>query len=118
LVRLLGRPKAIRYLYEGRLPEAPQALDWGLVDEVVKSDDLQPHVQHYVQHYAEDLATKPAGALAAITKSAVSASAVAVSNSSIIPSSKPIPPPNVIVRRGRGCVSKQTGSSMGIEIAS
>jgi enoyl-CoA hydratase len=36
LVRLLGRPKAIRYLYEGRLMDAPQALAWRLVDEVVK----------------------------------------------------------------------------------
>ena len=35
LVRLLARPKAIRYLYEGRLLDAPQALSWGLVDEVV-----------------------------------------------------------------------------------
>ena len=45
LVRLLGRPKAIRYLYEGRLLDAPQALSWGLVDEVVKSDELKPQVQ-------------------------------------------------------------------------
>jgi enoyl-CoA hydratase len=64
LVRLLGRPKAIRYLYEGRLLDAPQALGWGLVDEVVKSGDLRPQVQRY----AEDLATKPAAALAAIRR--------------------------------------------------
>ena len=64
LVRLLGRPKAIRYLYEGRLLDAPQALSWGLVDEVVKSDELKPQVQRY----AEDLATKPAAALAAIRR--------------------------------------------------
>ena len=63
-MRLLGRPKAIRYLYEGRLLDAAQALAWGLVDEVVKSDDLRPQVQHY----AEDLATKPAAALAAIRR--------------------------------------------------
>jgi len=62
LVRLLGRPKAIRYLYEGRLLDARQALGWGLVDEVVKPNDLG----HRVQQYAEDLTTKPAAALAAI----------------------------------------------------
>ena len=44
--------------------DAPQALGGGLVDEVVKSDDLRPQVQHY----AEDLATKPAAALAAIRR--------------------------------------------------
>src|ERR1700722_655817 len=64
LVRLLGRPKAIRYLYEGRLLDALQAQGWGLVDEVAESDDLRPQVQHY----AEDLATKPAAALAAIRR--------------------------------------------------
>jgi enoyl-CoA hydratase len=61
-VRLLGRPKAIRYLYEGRLLDARQALGWGLVDEVVKPNDLG----HRMQQYAEDLTTKPAAALAAI----------------------------------------------------
>jgi enoyl-CoA hydratase len=64
LVRLLGRPKAIRYLYEGRLLDAPQALRCGLVDEVVEPGDLRRHVQDY----AEDLATKPAAALAAIRR--------------------------------------------------
>ena len=64
LARLLGRPKAIRYLYEGRLLDAPEALSWGLGDEVVKSGDLTRHVQHY----AEDLANKPAAALAAIRR--------------------------------------------------
>jgi len=64
LARLLGRPKAIRYLYEGRLLDAPQALGWGLVDEVVTPDDLRREVQHY----AEDLAAKPAAALAAIRR--------------------------------------------------
>ncbi|MFY9935401.1 MAG: enoyl-CoA hydratase/isomerase family protein [Silvibacterium sp.] len=64
LVRLLGRPKAIRYLYEGVLLDAVQALGWGLVDEVVEPDDLR----YRVQRYAEDLATKPAAALAAIRR--------------------------------------------------
>jgi enoyl-CoA hydratase len=64
LVRLLGRPKAIRYLYEGRLLDAPQALRCGLVDEVAEPGDLRRRVQDY----AEDLATKPATALAAISR--------------------------------------------------
>ena len=64
LVRLLGRPKAIRYLYEGRLLDASQALLCGLVDEVVEPSDLRRHVQDY----ADDLATKPAAALAAIRR--------------------------------------------------
>ena len=62
LARLIGRPRAIRYLYEGRLLGAAEALTWGLVDEVVEPDDLRRRVQHS----AEDLAAKPAAALAAI----------------------------------------------------
>jgi enoyl-CoA hydratase len=64
LARLIGRPRAIRYLYEGRLLGAGEALTWGLVDEVVEPDDLRRRVQHY----AEDLAAKPATALAAIRR--------------------------------------------------
>lgn len=64
LARLLGRPRAIRYLYEGRLVDAAEALSWGLVDEVVASGDLRRHVQAY----AEQLAAKPAAALAAIRR--------------------------------------------------
>jgi enoyl-CoA hydratase len=64
LVRLLGRPKAIRYLYEGRLLDALQAQGWGLVDEVAEPQDLRRRVQEY----AEDLAAKPAAALAAIRR--------------------------------------------------
>jgi enoyl-CoA hydratase/carnithine racemase len=62
LARLIGRPRAIRYLYDGRLLEAREALDWGLVDEVVAPDQLG----HRVQEYALELAAKPAPALAAI----------------------------------------------------
>jgi enoyl-CoA hydratase len=61
---LLGRPKAIRYLYEGRLLDALQAQGWGLVDEVAEPQDLRRRVQEY----AEDLAAKPAAALAAIRR--------------------------------------------------
>jgi enoyl-CoA hydratase/carnithine racemase len=64
LARLLGRPRAIRYLYEGRLVDASEALSWGLVDEVVEPAFLRRRVQDY----AEDLATKPAAALAAIRR--------------------------------------------------
>jgi enoyl-CoA hydratase len=61
---LLGRPKAIRYLYEGRLLDAPEAQSWGLVDEVTEPQDLRRRVQEF----AEDLAAKPAAALAAIRR--------------------------------------------------
>jgi enoyl-CoA hydratase/carnithine racemase len=64
LVRLLGRPRAIRYLYEGRMLDAAEALAWGLVDEIVEPGDLRRRVQRY----AEDLAAKPAAALAAIRR--------------------------------------------------
>src|SRR5271166_936575 len=64
LARLIGRPRAIRYLYEGRLLGAAEALAWGLVDEIAEPGDLR----HCVQRYAEDLAAKPAAALAAIRR--------------------------------------------------
>jgi len=64
LARLIGRPRAIRYLYDGKLVEAKTALEWGLVDELVAPEDLKTHVQAY----AEDLASKPAPALAAIRR--------------------------------------------------
>jgi enoyl-CoA hydratase len=64
LVRLIGRPKAIRHLYEGRMLKAAEAFAWGLVDEVVEPGDLGRRVQHY----AEELAAKPAAALAAIRR--------------------------------------------------
>lgn len=64
LARLLGRSRAIRYLYEGRMVEAREALAWGLVDELVPGDRLRQRVQEY----AESLAAKPAAALAAIRR--------------------------------------------------
>lgn len=64
LVRLIGRPRAIRYLYDGALHDADEALVMGLVDEVVPDDKLTAHVQSY----AETLAEKPAAALAAIRR--------------------------------------------------
>jgi len=64
LARLLGRPRAIRYLYEGRMVSAAEALEWGLVDELLPASELRAHVQAY----AEQLAAKPADALAAIRR--------------------------------------------------
>lgn len=62
LARLLGRPRAIRYLYDGQLIPARQALEWGLVDELTPPGALRARVQNY----AEGLAAKPAEALKAI----------------------------------------------------
>jgi len=64
LARLIGRPRAIRYLYDGALISADQARDWGLVDELVEP----PHLRDHVQAYAETLAAKSPSALAAIRR--------------------------------------------------
>lgn len=64
LARLIGRPRAIRYLYEGRMIGAAEALEWGLVDELVPPRELRTRVQAL----AEELAAKPAQALAAIRR--------------------------------------------------
>ncbi len=64
LVRLLGRPRAIRYLYEGALVPATEALQWGLVDELVDPAGLR----NRVQAYGEELAAKSPAALAAIRR--------------------------------------------------
>jgi enoyl-CoA hydratase len=44
--------------------DASEALKWGLIDEVVRPEELKQRVQAY----AEDLASKPAAALAAIRR--------------------------------------------------
>jgi enoyl-CoA hydratase/carnithine racemase len=67
LVRLLGRPRALRYLYDGELLTAAEASAIGLVDEVVEAGELVPTVQAY----AERLAAKPPEALAAIRRAVV-----------------------------------------------
>jgi len=64
LARLLGRPRAIRYLYEGTLVNAEEALAMGMVDMLTEPDKLREEVQAY----GEMLASKPAGALEAIRK--------------------------------------------------
>lgn len=65
LARLLGRPAAIRFLYEGALIDAAAAQRLGLVDEVVAPENMRARVAAY----AAELAAKPAPALAAIRRS-------------------------------------------------
>ncbi len=64
LVRLLGRPRALRFLYEGELIPAGEAHRLGLVDELVEPGRLRERVQAY----GEALAAKPPEALAAIRR--------------------------------------------------
>jgi enoyl-CoA hydratase len=64
LARLIGRPRAIRYLYEGRMIAAAEALDWDMVSELVAPAELRSHVRKY----AEGLAAKSPAALAAIRR--------------------------------------------------
>ena len=62
LARLLGRSRAIRYLYEGTMVSADEALSMGLVDTIYSPEQLREKVKQY----ADALAQKPAEALAAI----------------------------------------------------
>ena len=64
LARLLGRPRALRLLYEGGVISAQEALDIGLVDLVVPGEALRARVAEY----ASALARKPAATLAAIRR--------------------------------------------------
>jgi enoyl-CoA hydratase len=64
LARLIGRPRALRYLYEGTLLSAEEALEVGLVDILYPPEELHAKVQNY----AESLAKKPAQAIAAIRR--------------------------------------------------
>jgi enoyl-CoA hydratase len=64
LARLLGRPRALRLLYEGNLVSAPEAREIGLVDLVLPAEDLRTSVRDY----ALALARKPAPTLAAIRR--------------------------------------------------
>lgn len=64
LARLIGRPRAIRYLYDGGLVPAAEAQGWGLLDELVEPTGLRDRVQAY----AEELAAKSPAALAAIRR--------------------------------------------------
>jgi len=64
LARLIGRPRAIRYLYEGRMIAAEEALAWDMVSELVPPENLRARVQAY----ADELAAKSPAALAAIRR--------------------------------------------------
>jgi enoyl-CoA hydratase len=64
LARLIGRPRTLRFLYDGDLVSAEEALRWGLVDELVEPDRLRARVQAY----AEELTRKSPAALAAIRR--------------------------------------------------
>jgi enoyl-CoA hydratase len=72
LARLLGRPRAIRYLYEGTLVSADEALAMGLVDLIYPPARLHAEVQAY----AESLAQKSTNALAAIRQTITEGGAV------------------------------------------
>jgi enoyl-CoA hydratase/carnithine racemase len=62
LARLLGRTRALKYLYDGALLSAEAAFTLGLVDELTPPNALR----ETVQHHAETLCEKPPEALAAI----------------------------------------------------
>lgn len=64
LARLIGRNRALRFLYEGELVGAAEALTLGLVDVVVPPGQLKAKVTEY----ARRLVAKPANALAAIRR--------------------------------------------------
>jgi enoyl-CoA hydratase/carnithine racemase len=72
LARLLGRPRAIRYLYEGTMVSAEEALSMGLVDILFPPEQLREQVKAY----AEALAQKPAAALAAIRRTITEGGAI------------------------------------------
>lgn len=67
LARLIGRTRALRYLYDGELLSAPEAATLGIVDELVPAQDLRATVQRY----AESLCKKPPEALAGIRRSII-----------------------------------------------
>jgi len=64
LARLLGRPRAIRFLYEGTLVSAEEAKALGLVDILCPGERLREEVQRY----GASLADKPARCLSAIRR--------------------------------------------------
>ncbi len=64
LARLMGRSRAIKFLYDGELVSAAEAQALGLVDVVVPAAKLRA----VVTEYAERLAAKPPEALAAIRR--------------------------------------------------
>jgi enoyl-CoA hydratase len=73
LVRLVGRNRALRFLYEGELVGAADAQAMGLVDFVVPPERLPAAVADY----ARRLLAKPANALAAIRRCVTTGGAMA-----------------------------------------
>ena len=67
LARLIGRPRALKYLYDGTLVSAEEALALGIIDIIHPPERLHGEVQAY----AESLAQKPAKALSAIRRTIV-----------------------------------------------
>ncbi|MCP5082826.1 MAG: enoyl-CoA hydratase/isomerase family protein [Alphaproteobacteria bacterium] len=65
LAHLIGRTRALRYLYSGQMLSAEEALEWGLVDHLTAPSQLRSRVQAY----ADDLVGKSSTALAAIRQS-------------------------------------------------
>lgn len=53
LVRLIGRRRALDMLMTGRLVPAAEALEWGLVNQVVEPDELMPAAEKLAAHLAE-----------------------------------------------------------------
>ena len=47
LARLIGRPRTLRYLYDGAMIDAEQALAWDLVGELVEPAKLRARAQAY-----------------------------------------------------------------------
>jgi enoyl-CoA hydratase len=72
LARLLGCSRAIRYLYEGTMVSAEEALSMGLVDIIYPPEQFHEKVKHY----ADKLAQKPAEALAAIRRTITKGGAI------------------------------------------
>lgn len=68
LARLVGRTQAIRFLYDGRMISAQEALAIGMVDEIVEPGELR----ETLQRYGETLASKPSESLAAIRQTITS----------------------------------------------
>ena len=62
LARLMGRTRALKYLYDGNLLSAEEALALGIIDELTPPVALR----ETVQRYAETLCQKPPEALAGI----------------------------------------------------
>ena len=64
LARLIGRTRALKYLYDGNLLSGAEALALGIIDELTPPAALR----ETVQRYAETLCDKPPEALAGIRR--------------------------------------------------